>query len=342
MAHFKFAFIVFIALDSSALAGVIDAQSARDEWSAMQDTCKDCTQIMELFADMLKNADTQDLIKKALEDLCKLLPGTKAQNLCVEQVEKNLPMAIKLMTAFIKPSQICTSIGLCKGQSQGMEEELLTNLIANFNIAPGTGTMSEMPSSVQCTLCMLLLKNVETVISTAQGTVVKILAAGCVALPSVLRRACRCFVERVVLQLVEFLLSWATPQRVCSLLRLCSSQDDCYSCQTLAVLAQFHLGSNATELQTSSFLESVCMLHPSAIPECESFTQHHRLALQRALAKPVGILDLCEGALLCAAETETGVEGRDPCSRGALYRCRDQTTAKECNSVSFCEKYVWQ
>ncbi|KAG9354020.1 hypothetical protein JZ751_012144 [Albula glossodonta] len=342
MAPFKFAFLVFIALDSSALAGVIDAQSARDEWSEMQDTCKDCTQIMELLADMLKNADTQDLIKKALEDLCKLLPGTKAQNLCVEQVEKNLPMAIKLLTAFIKPSQICTSIGLCKGQSQGMEEELLTNLIANFHIAPGTGTMSE---------------------------------------------------------LVEFLLSWATPQRVCSLLRLCSSQDDCYSCQTLAVLARFHLGSNTTELQTSSFLESVCMLHPSAIPElhphsghplllhlhsppysssptpshlsllclyilpllfqnscviqllvaigsacldCESFTQHHRPALQRALAKPVGILDLCEGALLCAAVTETGVKGRDPCSRGALYRCRDQKTAKECNSVSFCEKYVWQ
>lgn len=42
---------------------------------------------------------------------------------------------------------------------------------------------------------------------------------------------------------------------------------DCDSCLTLAVLAHMHLGSNATELQAASFLNTVCQLHPSAMPK---------------------------------------------------------------------------
>lgn len=42
---------------------------------------------------------------------------------------------------------------------------------------------------------------------------------------------------------------------------------DCESCRILAVLSRLHLGLNSTEPQTSSFLQSVCVNHPNAIPK---------------------------------------------------------------------------
>lgn len=41
---------------------------------------------------------------------------------------------------------------------------------------------------------------------------------------------------------------------------------DCESCKVLTVLSQFHLGHNATDIQTSDLLQKMCHLHPNAIP----------------------------------------------------------------------------
>ncbi|KAJ8347028.1 hypothetical protein SKAU_G00284290 [Synaphobranchus kaupii] len=99
-------------------------------------------------------------------------------------------------------------------------------------------------------------------------------------------------------ELLDLLLSWITPENVCSLLQLCLFQDHASQTATPVrcwrFLARFHLGSNATELQTSAFLESVCFLHPSSIPKCDSFTQRYGALLQKALTRPVGVQEQCE------------------------------------------------
>ncbi|KAG7476289.1 hypothetical protein MATL_G00081450 [Megalops atlanticus] len=350
MAAFKFAILIFIASQSAAHARVLDAQrgqSARDRSvvSEALDSCKDCTQIFELFVDMISNTDTQEKIKETLDELCSRLPGTQTQNLCQDQVAKYLPMAIKFLTGFIKPSQICTMLGLCHSQSQGKELELLTNYIAEARILPGAGTMTEVQSSVQCTLCHYLVKSLESLMPSTEEAIIQFLSKGCILLPGKMKDDCQALVDKYVRQVMAFLLSWATPETVCSLLRICTTQEnpgtDCDACQTLEVLARFHLGSNATEHQASSFLESVCDLHPTAIPECDTFTQRHGPTLQRILGKPGNVLDVCQGALLCAMDREAG-EGGDPCSKGRIYTCRDMKTAKECNSVSFCQEYLWK
>ncbi|KAJ8347034.1 hypothetical protein SKAU_G00284350 [Synaphobranchus kaupii] len=228
-----------------------------------------------------------------------------------------------------------------------MEQEVLPNYIAEFRISPGPGTMTEMPSALSCSLCVILFKTLEELIPLTEGIIVQVLGYVCGILPMVLSMQCHVLVKLYIPQLLDLLLSWITPESVCSLLQLCLFQDhaspDCNSCQMLAILARFHLGSNATELQTSAFLESVCFLHPSSIPKCDSFTQRYGALLQKALTRPVGVQEQCEEALLCAAAEDSDVVGADPddpCRRG-FYRCRDITTAEKCNSVSFCEKYMW-
>ena len=63
--------------------------------------------------------------------------------------------------------------------------------------------------------------------------------------------------------------SWPEPHTSTAL--MISSEvflpSDCESCRTLAVLSRLHLGPNSTEPQTSSFLQSVCVHHPNAIPK---------------------------------------------------------------------------
>ncbi|XP_036385960.1 prosaposin-like [Megalops cyprinoides] len=350
MAAFRFAILLFLASQSAAHARVLDAQRGQRTWdrsvvSEALDSCKDCTQILELFVDMLSNADTQEKIKEMLDEVCSRLPGTQTQNLCRDQVSKYLPMAIQFLTGFIKPGQICTLLGLCHSQSQGKELELLTNYFAEARILPGAGTMTEVQSSVQCTFCLYLIKGVESLMPNTEDAIVHFLGQGCCLLPGKMKDQCHTLVDKYVRQVMGFLLSWATPEKVCSLLQICSSQEnpgtDCDACQTLEILARFHLGSNATEHQTSSFLKSVCDLHPSAIPECDTFTQRHGPTLQRILGKPGAVLDVCQGALLCARDREAG-EGGHACSKGRIYTCKDMETAKECNSVSFCQEYLWK
>lgn len=66
-------------------------------------------------------------------------------------------------------------------------------------------------------------------------------------------------------------------------------QTDCDSCKVLAVLSQFHLGHNATEIQTSDLLQKICHLHPNAIPQVMISTIHHNNPLKENLCTRVKI-----------------------------------------------------
>ncbi|KAJ8347030.1 hypothetical protein SKAU_G00284310 [Synaphobranchus kaupii] len=59
MAILKFAIFLSIVYPSTAAAAVIDARTARHRLSVTQDSCKDCTQILEFFVDVISDAGTQ-------------------------------------------------------------------------------------------------------------------------------------------------------------------------------------------------------------------------------------------------------------------------------------------
>ncbi|KAG9354905.1 hypothetical protein JZ751_001618 [Albula glossodonta] len=259
MAALQFMLVVFLASGSAVLARVVMeptlAKSDGPEVPVTQDTCKDCTQILELFKDMISNSDTQEAIENSLDDLCKRLPGGQAQSSCMTQVKQYLPMVIHFLTGFIKPGEVCMVLGLCGTQSEGKEQELLTNHIASVamsSLVPVRGTSPE-------------------------DAVVKLLDEVCTILPASFKDQCEDFINKYGKELIEFLLSSAAPHTICTLIHLCLVQElpfvetpplsECDSCQTLAALSRVQLGSNITEQRTSSFLGSVCQMNPHAIPQ---------------------------------------------------------------------------
>ncbi|XP_029476480.1 prosaposin-like isoform X2 [Oncorhynchus nerka] len=354
MASFKLALVVFISYQTTALARVVGGEGTQNAWDKLKkgDSCQDCTQIIELLKDLISNPDIQTEIRGELEKLCDLMPGPASPKLCREQVDKNLPLVITFLTSFFKPAEVCTVLGLCGSQSDSQQQSLLTDHIqAGLKSAM---TMTKVQFSPECTFCIYLIKSLESMLPKirTEMAVIDLLGKVCGILPMSYRKQCENLIEKYGKMLMDMLLTYATPEVICTLVEACHGMDtpvlesaplsDCDSCLTLAVLTHLQLGSNASEPQTSSFLASVCQLHPKALPKCDGFTQLHGHQLKGVLGKPESALDVCERVGLCGGVIEAGEQGGDPCTLGTSYSCSDLKTALECGMVSICQKFAWK
>ncbi|XP_067105938.1 prosaposin-like isoform X1 [Osmerus mordax] len=355
MAFFKITLLVFIAHQSSALARVIDAEGNRNVWDNLTtgDTCQDCTQIFELLLDMFSNRDLQEKIKESLEELCERLPGPGASKICKNQIDKNLPMAIAFLTSTVKPGQVCNMLGLCGTQSDISQQNLLISHIREAMRA--AMIVSELQSTQECTFCIYIVKTVERLLpkERTESAVIDLLGRVCGILPASVKDQCEGLIEKYGKKLLDLLLSYATPQAICSIIHMCKGQEtqmfvesglvsDCESCVILAVLSRLNLGSNATEIQTSSYLSSVCQLHPNILPKCDSFTKYHGEQLKGFLGKKGPPLDVCGKVGLCGGMGGPAGQEGNPCTVGSSYTCRDLKTALECGTVPFCQEHIWE
>ncbi|XP_042588262.1 prosaposin [Cyprinus carpio] len=313
------------------------------------DMCQDCTQIFELLKDLFSNGDFQAKLAASLEQLCDELPA-QISKICHTEVEKMLPFAITFITSMMQPNDICTFLGLCGGRDIDRIRDMLLNHMSKTLPVP---TM-KMETSMQCSVCTYIVSTLEYLFprERTQSIITVLLESLCREFPPLFQPQCNKMVEKYVQLLVDMLLNNTSPNFICTLLHLCEIQEhpvkaaevlsDCDSCLTLAVLTRLHLGSNATELQAASFLNTVCQLHPSAMPKCETFVQRHGKQLSVFLSKQQGALDNCKKANWCISVEKEPVIAADPCSLGPIYSCRDLQTAVDCGVVSFCQKNMWE
>ncbi|XP_062334319.1 prosaposin isoform X2 [Osmerus eperlanus] len=324
MAFFTITLLVFIAHQSSALARVIDAEGNRNVWDNLTtgDTCQDCTQIFELLLDMFSNRDLQEKIKESLEELCERLPGPGASKICKNQIDKNLPMAIAFLTSTVKPGQVCNMLGLCGTQSDISQQNLLISHIREAMRAAMIVSEVQSTQVLECTFCIYIVKTVERLLpkERTESAVIDLLGRVCGILPASVKDQCEGLIEKYESGLVS----------------------DCESCVILAVLSRLNLGSNATEIQTSSYLSSVCQLHPNILPKCDSFTKYHGEQLKGFLGKKGPPLDVCGKVGLCGGMGGPAGQEGNPCTVGSSYTCRDLKTALECGTVPFCQEHIWE
>ncbi|MCI4388487.1 hypothetical protein PGIGA_G00086690 [Pangasianodon gigas] len=343
--------LFFLPLLGIAKAGMLSPEAVHVTNDLKDDeACQDCIQIIDILKHLLLDEEFQTKLKSTLEKVCDSLPAQITQ-LCRNEVDKNLPLVFTFLTELMNPRQVCTYFNLCEGEFKLQMEDILMNYIEKI-ITPSTVMLE---ASFPCSVCTYALNVLDCLLPTAQteSFVTGVLDEVCSLLPFLLRSQCSQLVQRSVKMVFEVLLNAASPNSICSVLRLCRSSappsnmvsplSDCDSCLTLVVLSRLHLGSNATQPQVTSFLHSVCQSHPGILPKCESFTQRYGEKLQGILGKEAVALDVCERADLCmgSKRTEKGDIG-DPCTLGPSYTCRDLQTAHTCGVVSFCRMNVWK
>ncbi|XP_070690335.1 prosaposin-like [Pempheris klunzingeri] len=304
---------------------------------------------------MISSRDSKEIVYETLHALCQRLPGEQASE-CDSQVKTYLPKVLQQAPGQLKPGETCKVFGLCAAH---MEEELLKlphhatdKDTSSSALSTATGTREQF--GPVCSLCLLVIRKLETLLpkNMTEGALMKLMDEVCDLIPHSYMDECNDFVDKYGTQIVEFLLSSAAPHTICSLLHLCWFEEqhvpdvllpsDCESCRTLAVLSRLHLGPNSTEPQTSSFLQSVCVHHPNAIPKCEAFTNIYGFRLQKVLGNQMDAPHACERADLCGASRKVEPLGKNRCSWGPSYWCKDIQTAQKCGNQAYCEKYMWK
>ncbi|XP_040011411.1 surfactant protein Bb [Xiphias gladius] len=315
--------------------------------------CSECSQIIQLSANMISSRDTKETVYETLHALCQRLPREQASE-CDSQVKTYLPKVLQQTPGHLKPGETCTTFGLCAAHK---EEELLKlpHHATNKDISSstlGTAISSHEQFSPVCSLCLFIIKKLETLLpqNMTEDALMKLMEEVCDLVPQSYKDQCDDFISKYGVQIVEFLLSSAAPHTICTLLHLCVFKEqplpevffpsDCESCRTLALLSRLHLGLNSTEAQTSSFLQSVCVHYPNAIPKCEAFTKIYGSRLQ-VLGDQMAVPHACERADLCIASKKSDPLGKNHCTWGPSYWCKDVETAHKCGNQAFCEKYIW-
>ncbi|XP_026199294.1 surfactant protein Bb [Anabas testudineus] len=336
---------------------IIDPLSLVKQKSLTLDVCSECSQFIQLSANMISSRDTKEIVYETLHALCQHLPGEQALE-CDSQVKTYLPKILQQTPGHLKPAETCMVLGLC---AEHKNEGLLTlpNHDTNKDIssaAHGTTISTHVQFNPVCTLCLFIIKKLETLLpkNMTEDALMKIMGEVCDLMPQSYKDQCNDFVEKYGVQIVEFLLSSAAPHTICTLLHVCLFDEkpvpevlpdfpsDCESCRILALLSRLHLGFNSTEPQTSSFLQSVCVSHPNAIPKCEVFTKIYGSRLQKELGNQMDAPHACERAELCVASKKLEPLGKNHCTWGPSYWCKDIETAQKCGNQAFCEKFMWK
>ncbi|XP_078126941.1 surfactant protein Ba [Sander vitreus] len=224
MASLKIALLLFVCLEGCALTSALNVdglQNVPDALRATGDVCQDCTQIFELLADLFSNADLQKKIMDGIENMCDHLPGpASTAKICKEEVEKMLPVAINFIAGVVKPAEVCKLMGLCGSWEKMLRyfvKETLQVAVTTENVQPTT----------QCTFCIFLIKTLEDLLpkEKTEDALIQLLEEICHLLPSTYQDQCEAVIGKFSKTVLEAILSYATPQAICSLIQLCKGQE---------------------------------------------------------------------------------------------------------------------
>ncbi|KAF6729603.1 Prosaposin [Oryzias melastigma] len=283
---------------------ILDPASLISQGFQPLDLCAECSQIIGMSANMISSSDAKMTVYEALHAACLRLPKQQALQ-CHSQVKTYLPKVLQQTPSHLKPRETCVVFGLCAPQKdeeppQSVDAEGLSDS------APVSATETQKISGPVCALCLMVIKKLENMLpkNMTEDVVLKLMGEVCDLVPASYKQQCDDFVDKYGADIVEFLLSSAAPHTICTILHLCLFEEqpvpevllpsDCESCRTLAALHRVHLGFNATEAQTSAFLQSVCTIHPNAVPKCDAFTRTYGSQLQRTLGNQMEVSDACE------------------------------------------------
>ncbi|XP_020506357.2 surfactant protein Bb [Labrus bergylta] len=347
--------VLALSLSSGDSRFILDSVSLLPQKYLSLDICSECSQVVQLSANMISSRDTKETVYEALHALCRRLPGEQASE-CESQVKTYLPKVLQQTPGHLKPAQTCAVFGLCVAHKEEEQLKLPHQAADQHQPSPvleSAANTHELFGPV-CSLCVMVIKKLETLLpeNVTEDALMKLMEEVCDLIPQSYKDECDDFVDKYGTEIVEFLLSSAAPHTICTLLHLCMFNEqpepevlppsDCDSCRTLAVLSRLHLSPNSTQPEFSSFLQSVCVQHPNAIPKCKAFLTVYGSRLQEVLGNQMDGPHACERADLCIASKKVELLGKNRCTWGPKYWCRDVQTAKKCGNQAFCEKFMWK
>ncbi|KAL2079585.1 hypothetical protein ACEWY4_025329 [Coilia grayii] len=215
--------LIYCVLVSARVMDAEDLNTLSGELPAVTiDTCKTCTEIIDLLKDLLSDAGVQAMIKHDLDVVCEELGSPVPVKLCKEMVDRSLPLAFTMFNNAMKPGTLCPLLGLCVVEEDNRLQGLMTKLLTALK-SPDL----RVGFDLKCKFCVYLLELVESLlpVERTEAAVAHLLESVCNMIPPAYKHQCEAFIEMYSKKLIEMLLGKSSPHTICTLLHLCKDME---------------------------------------------------------------------------------------------------------------------
>ncbi|XP_041981826.1 uncharacterized protein LOC121735180 [Aricia agestis] len=168
-----------------------------------QMVCSFCQYFLHYLQVELSDDNTEEAIKKAVENACNVFPQ-EMNNQCRQFVTEYGPAVIALLVQEIDPASVCPALNLC-AQTEEVRRVAINSDKSN------------------CPLCLFAVEQLDAMLQNnrSEANIRKALDGLCNHLSAKLRTECVDFVDTYTKQLIEMLVADMNAQEICVYLKLC-------------------------------------------------------------------------------------------------------------------------
>ncbi|XP_040098466.1 prosaposin isoform X5 [Oryx dammah] len=289
------------------------------------DVCQDCIQMVTDVQEALRTNSTfvEALVDHAKEECDRLGPGMS--DMCKNYINQYSEIAVQ-MVMHMQPKEICVLVGFCDEVKEMPMKTLVPAEVVSENVIPTLELVEPIKkdpalakADIYCEVCEYVVKEVVKLIDNNRT-------------------------------------EEASPELVCSMLRLCSSPGRpaatvpvmprkdggfCEVCKKLVGYLDRNLEKNSTKEQILAALEKGCSFLPDQYrKQCDQFVTEYEPVLIEILVEVMDPSFVCLKIGACPAAHKP-LLGTEKCVWGPSYWCQNMESAALCNAVEHCKRHVW-
>ncbi|XP_004470631.1 prosaposin [Dasypus novemcinctus] len=328
------------------------------------DVCQDCVQMVTDIQTAVRTNSSfvEALVEHAREQCDRLGPGLA--DLCKNYINQYSEIAVQ-MIMHMQPKEICALVGFCEELKAMPMQTLIPAQVAAKNVIPALELVEpikkdlvQAKGDIYCEACEYVVKEVVKLIDSnkTEEEILHTLEKMCTKLPESMSEECQEVVDTYGRSILSILLEEASPELVCTMLRLCSSKGlpaltahvtqrkdggFCEVCKRLVSYLDRNLEKNSTKQQILDALEKGCSFLPDPYQkQCDQFVSEYEPVLIEVLVEVMEPSFVCVKIGACRA-AQKPLLGTEKCVWGPGYWCQNMETAAQCNAVEHCKRHVW-
>ncbi|XP_045625830.2 LOW QUALITY PROTEIN: prosaposin [Procambarus clarkii] len=327
-------------------------------------SCAMCEYALTTLEDYLKKNKTETDIRKALEELCSVLPTTVSEE-CRTFVDTYSEQIIQMLIDNLSPDQVCIKLGLCQPKELPKLDSthqlpisrmfMVSNSIDKINKGAEAPKMGQ---SAVCVLCELTMMQLDQFLlrNATKNEIIEVVDFICAHIPGTLQDDCIGFVEEYGDAIIKLLVNEMNPKVVCQQIKLCKPPsftglramanlqlDKCQVCKGVVSYVDEKLKDGEATTTIDTILEEVCRLFPQNTKEqCRNIVEVYGPYLVNLLAELGNPEKVCQEIELCPNNSPVRLLGGDKCTWGPSYWCQTQMHAAACKATVHCQTKVWK